>query len=307
MLCAFSSQARDDWYEPALKISGDTHVGVIHQAVTAAVVHVRMRAAGWSMTWQGPQGICRATLAVPQVMDADDVYGSPATITLEYDGMREVHRISGAGDGYNSIKIDYDGAVATLSAGGDEEVDIVTVPLAAGDITVTAPAGARCRRMQVTQTSGAVEPALHAGALSDMILRVTASTDHNEGLWEYFEKSTDPARASTGGRYIVATVADGHGGYIMVYVSGAEVESEMWRPMAVKGRMRPTLYTGDFDLDWTDASGREVTGDKYARMSGDRSQLSLEFPELGAVMRFRRVAPADAAARTGVDVTRGGR
>lgn len=111
--------------------------------------------------------------------------------------------------------------------------------------------------------------------------------DAAECEWVYYDRDTDPARTTLGGDYRLATVSDGSGGYLIVYVAGAVTRAEEWPPMRVKGRMRPTGFIGQYDLEWYDADG-DTMGSDCSAMITDASMLTLRFPLYGATVRYRR-------------------
>lgn len=294
--------ARDDWYEPELSLEGNVAVGTIAQGAGQATVHVRMKASQWSLSWPSDYGYCRATLILPPKGRKDDVYFTSSTLRLETGDKVEEYRVDGdvSCDDFNSMKIDYDGVTATLFVGDAVAREVAAVPFGPGEVSVDMPEGSLCQRMQLVQQAENTDAGMLEGSLERMLLRVSDSEDHNEGIWEYFGKDADAAKVNIGGRYVLATVANGHGGYDIVYVAGAGTNPGKWRPMTLKGRMRPTIFADDYDLEWIDAAGTHVTGDTYARMSADRSMLTFGFPDYGATLRFRRVRQSDIIQKAGL-------
>lgn len=298
------SYSREDWYEPAIRVTGRERIGEIEDGTVSAVVHVRMKASEWSLCWQSDQGPCMATLSLPSSDRQDDVYVTPATLTLVTGNNREVYRIDGdiAYDDYNSIKIDYDGVKATLIVGAETAREVTSVPIGPGDVAVTLTGDGLCQRIQLTQELIGAQLRYFDGDIPLLLQRITLSDDHNIGLWEYFGKDADPTKATVGGHYILATVADGHGGYDIVYVAGGDLNTGRWQPTAIKGHIRPTIFADDFDLEWIDASGHPVSGDTYARLSPDRSQITFGFPSQSATLKFRRVPHSDIYQKAGLQL-----
>lgn len=119
---------------------------------------------------------------------------------------------------------------------------------------------------------------------------IAASADSAEGLWRYLDRDMRPERAVPGGYYTLATVADGHGGYEIVYIGGADYNAEAWQPMRLKGRLIPSGFAGNYDLEWTAADGRACPPESYATLDAATGILTLYFPLLNSTMRFRRLA-----------------
>lgn len=296
------AMARDDWYDPAVKLAGEVAVGTVEPGGGASVVHARIKAMQWSLCWHSPEGPCRATLKLPSTDRSDDVYFTPAMLTVETGGTVNEYRVDAdvSNDGYNSIKIDYDGVTATLIIGDEAAREVAQVPFGPGDIAVRVEDEGRCRRMQLSRLTPVAEADILGGSLIEMLQRVSASDDRNEGVWEYFGAESDVSKVSVGGRYVLATVDDGDGGYDIVYLTGADTNSGIWSPMALKGHIRPTIFTGDYDLVWTDATGNRVRGDTYARLSDDGSLLTVGFPSQGATLKFRRVRKSEIIQKAGL-------
>ena len=119
---------------------------------------------------------------------------------------------------------------------------------------------------------------------------IGSSKDPREGLWTYFDRNLDYKDCMLGGRYLLACVSDGDGGYLLLYVDGAERGARIWSPLMIKGRLRPTAFAGHFDLTWTDAFGRtEPHAESSASFDLDDSLLTLDFPLYGrSQLRFMK-------------------
>lgn len=138
-----------------------------------------------------------------------------------------------------------------------------------------------------------------------------ASADPLEGVWRYLDRENEPSVARIGGNYIVATVRNDSipsidimgnqtyvRGYDILYISGAQTLSERWQPGMVKGRLRPTIFHGNYDLEWYDARCEPV-GDPYSVVCDNNADfddaatppnmLTLNFPLLRSRIRLARV------------------
>ncbi len=113
------------------------------------------------------------------------------------------------------------------------------------------------------------------------------SSDPAEGFWTYLDRENDPEYARLGGRYVLATVGDGSGGYDIIYVDGAQTYAERWEPMMLKGRLIPTIFSSHYDLCWIDSSFEQINEDVHAEVTGG-AILSLSFPMLKTVIRFSK-------------------
>lgn len=121
------------------------------------------------------------------------------------------------------------------------------------------------------------------GSVEALKKHISASTDLNEAFWEYFDRKTDPLKASLGGKYLIATLANGNG-YDIVYISGAEVNRNLWTPLSIKGSLLPDGFIGSYILHWTDADGHDISYETSATIDGNL--LSLSFPYWKSTLRF---------------------
>lgn len=110
-----------------------------------------------------------------------------------------------------------------------------------------------------------------------------------EGYWEYLDRNTSPRKAREGGRYRLAIVRslDRPDSYDILYLSGAAVNAESWKPGMRKGRLIPTDYVDHYDLEWIDATFNLRTIDIHASVE-QSSILTLSFPLLDSSLRFSR-------------------
>lgn len=127
-------------------------------------------------------------------------------------------------------------------------------------------------------------PWTHA-ALCD---RFERSTDPLEGFWAYFDRANDPDYARPGGRYRLACVAEPGGGYSLIYVDGAAVNGAAWQCGMLKGRLTPTVFENQFDLQWVDAMLEPITDDIHARLENP-VLLVLDFPLLKTTLRLAKL------------------
>ncbi|MDE6378334.1 MAG: hypothetical protein K2K72_06285, partial [Duncaniella sp.] len=136
--------------------------------------------------------------------------------------------------------------------------------------------------------AGEPAAAVTAHTIDELRERFAAGGDPLEGFWTYFDRQNDPAYARPGGRYTLALLrsADGEG-YDLLLVDGAEVCADRWKPMMLKGRLRPTVFAGHYDLEWIDSTFRPVSRDIHATIENG-SLLTLSFPLYRTTLRFAK-------------------
>lgn len=143
----------------------------------------------------------------------------------------------------------------------------------------------------VTETVDDPARSLYTGLTPELITaRLQTSTDPVEGIWEFLDRENDPVRARPGGRYRVALIATAPGTYDIIYLSGAEVNRDAWKPGMLKGRLSATPFVGQYDLMWVDAMMKPIENDISATV--EEALMTLGFPLLKSRLRFSR-RPAD--------------
>ena len=94
-----------------------------------------------------------------------------------------------------------------------------------------------------------------------------------------------------GGRYTLAVVrADD--GYDLIYIDGAQVKKTMWQTGMLKGHMTKTIFSGNYDLTWIDATMEPIEKDAQASIENGVI-LTLSFPVYKSQVRFAKVLEAD--------------
>lgn len=117
------------------------------------------------------------------------------------------------------------------------------------------------------------------------------SADPVEGYWTYLDRDMEEQWLRLGGRYTLAVVrADD--GYDIIYIAGAQVKKSMWQTGMKKGHITRTLFTGNYDLSWIDATMEPIENDAYATVENGVI-LTLSFPEYKSQVRFAKVINTD--------------
>ncbi|MCH5319914.1 MAG: hypothetical protein J1E38_09445 [Paramuribaculum sp.] len=123
--------------------------------------------------------------------------------------------------------------------------------------------------------------------LSETIIAASASKDKHVGIWLPLDRNMDDAFAKAGGRYRLGLIEDPQktGDYLIIYLSGAEVNSTGWKEGMIKGRLKATPFKNHFDLVWYDSKMEKIDRDCHADIS-EESILTLHFPLMKSSMRF---------------------
>ena len=117
------------------------------------------------------------------------------------------------------------------------------------------------------------------------------SSDPVEGYWRYLDRDMEEKWLRIGGRYTLAVVrADD--GYDLIYIDGAQVNKSLWNPGMFKGHMVKTVFSGNYDLTWIDATMEPIGDDSYATIE-NCVILTFNFPVFKSQVRFAKIIERD--------------
>lgn len=201
-------------------------------------------------------------------------------------------------DDLNNLCVDVDERSVRVSIGKEElnQVLEVSVTRPAGTVRVgflTGP-GARValeRAVLTIDSEQQIVATTTAWTRESLDAYFGQSSDPVEGYWKYLDRDMEEDWLRLGGRYTLAVVrADD--GYDIIYIDGAQVKKSMWQPGMKKGHISRTLFAGNYDLAWIDATMEPIDKDAYATVENGVI-LSLNFPEYKSQVRFAKVIPED--------------
>ena len=197
-------------------------------------------------------------------------------------------------DGFNCVEAVVRGNSLSVSIGSKrmEKVMECALPESTGPVRAGCLAGPACQarieRVVVAERAGRLRPVSSGHTIESLNALFAASRDPFEGYWQYLDRETDDAHVRLGGRYKVALVADGNGGYTIIYIDGAQVRRAEWHTGMVKGTMAKTVFTDNYRAVWTDASFGQEADDVFAVFESG-SILSVKFPVLKSQLRFSKM------------------
>lgn len=152
--------------------------------------------------------------------------------------------------------------------------------IADGELKLSTVATETCRDLALLLSTGLTPDSI-------AILTAAASSDSPTGIWNYLDGENDDLIARNGGRYRLAIIPDGEKGYSVIYLGGAEVKRDSWKPGMIKARLRPTRFTDHYDTVWYDAEMQPIDRDVSATIE-QKAILTVYLPALGAKLRFAR-------------------
>lgn len=193
-------------------------------------------------------------------------------------------------DGF-SLRISSSEGGAVLTAGVASPIISLPLPVPFSDTSrfvVLGDNGTRLTGSFVHATC--IEPATMSrfADIDSLAEYLSHSADPYEGIWIYYDHDTKPERTIVGGRYVLATVADGTGAYDIIYIDGAKDDSDAWPPLRIKGRLTPATFPSIYDLEWLQPSGEALPTEYGCGATFADDLLTLQFPYWQATVRFRR-------------------
>lgn len=132
-------------------------------------------------------------------------------------------------------------------------------------------------------------PTVSGWSLDGLSRRFNAAVDSREGFYDYLDSDVDTEMCRLGGRYRLAVVGDGSGGYDIIYLGGAEENGQAWRPGMIKGKLSPTIFLNHYDLKWYDAEMSDDMEELWGELNG--TVMELHFPRERGIVRFSRSRP----------------
>lgn len=117
------------------------------------------------------------------------------------------------------------------------------------------------------------------------------SEDPNEGYWKYLDRDMQDDWLRLGGRYTLAVVRSDDG-YDIIYLEGAQVKKSLWHEGMLKGHMTKTVFSGNYDATWIDATMEPIEKDVQATIENGVI-LTLYFPVYKSQVRFAKVLNAN--------------
>lgn len=286
------------------------HIAPLPPAAGALCYHTRIEAPRWSaarhtLYWNYRSDSChrRIEVDVPAVADADAALPSAVRYSvytrrhgrdsLVASGRFASEYGTGRRQGFSTVLRTGPGGAA-IEMGAKKADFSLAVPFdtdSCGSVGTAYPAGTELLRHTLRYRPAAEAAYSRFADTDSLAAHIAAGGDPSEGIWTYLDRNTDPLQARPGGSYNLATVRNSDGTYAIVYIGGAAENASAWKPLQLKGALTPTPFRNHFDLNWTDAHGNDVSAEASADITVDGLVLELNFPLIGASMRFRRVAP----------------
>ncbi len=196
-------------------------------------------------------------------------------------------------DEMNTLCVDVNDQYVTVSIGKNELQQVLETPVKRGSgivqVGYLVGPGARTaiERAVLTIENEKQVAATTQWTLASLDEYLAQSADPIEGYWRYLDRDMQDEWLRLGGRYTLAIVRSDNG-YDLIYIDGAQVKKSMWEPGMLKGHITPTLFTGNYDLMWIDATMEPIDNDCYATIENGII-LTLNFPVYKSQVRLSKI------------------
>ena len=200
-------------------------------------------------------------------------------------------------DDLNTLCVDVDEHGVKVSIGKDELQQVleatVSRPACGVQVGYLVGPGARVaiERAVLTIENEKQVTATTLWTLDALDEYLAASTDPVEGYWKYLDRDMEDKWLQLGGRYTLAVVRSDNG-YDLIYIDGAQVKKSQWQPGMLKGHITKTIFSGNYDLSWIDATMEPIDNDAYATTENGVI-LTFYFPTYKSQVRFAKVLNND--------------
>lgn len=266
-----------------------------------------INATSWGLVFNDDgHGYCAVVLSCDNSAPFDDITDQRTMLItlIQHNGSEEkelarmtLNKGVSLEDDYNTVCVDVDERSVHVSVGKDELQQVI-------DANVTRPAGGvqvgyfvgpgarvAIERAVLTienENQGTTMTRWTRDALDEYL---AASIDPVEGYWKYLDRDMQDEWLRLGGRYTLAVVrADD--GYDLIYIDGAEVKKSQWQPGMLKGHIVKTIFSGNYDATWIDATQEPIDKDVQATIENGVI-MTLSFPVYKSQVRFAKVLHLD--------------
>lgn len=196
-------------------------------------------------------------------------------------------------NGNNNWVLSVKDDAARLAGGNRSMKQLLTIPVKIGMITefgFTAYPGACLTISDITFIDNSIDN-LMSSRWSDpdyLADYLATSKDPMEGYWVIFDRNLEESLLQLGGDYRLALVKDDGDNYALIYLSGARINENIWKPGMIKASLIPEPFPGIFNVVWYDAQGFPLGKDIKAQ-TGEGETLTIQFPYQSSSLRLRRL------------------
>lgn len=113
------------------------------------------------------------------------------------------------------------------------------------------------------------------------------SEDPLEGYWTFFDRELEESLLKPGGFYNLVCIKEDDN-YHLLYLDGSVINNSQWKIGDLKAILKPTFFSGIFEVEWFDAMKQPMNYDIKAQL-GDGNTLNFQFPYQSSKFRMRKM------------------
>lgn len=265
-------------------------------------VHVRAIGKKWSLLWDV---VDTANYREAQVQSAvsksfDPVYGHTSRLTLKkvVDGRvdaSQTFNINHHSPEFSVRLQSWPSGLRILAGDGkrviaDERAKLQTYE---GDsatrVILRQTKSCQLRRVIINQQKRVPASFCHLTA-DGLIEHLKTSTDSIEGIWQYLDRDVPAPTVQFAQTNNLAIVHNPQtGDYDIVLTKLPSSYANLWRPMQIKGHLKPTIFVNHFDAEWINGDRTAVYDREVSATIEQNAILTFYFPLLKSQVRYRRV------------------
>lgn len=118
---------------------------------------------------------------------------------------------------------------------------------------------------------------------------IEESTSAAAGRYGVYSSILDSEHLGMGGNYQFALLPDAYGGYLVIYLEGADTNASAWHKGMIKAHLTPSSYPGVYNTIWYDAEGNPLRHSVQASFIDDMN-IRIIFPFQSSELTLRRIA-----------------
>lgn len=138
------------------------------------------------------------------------------------------------------------------------------------------------------RSDGDFEAIMICDDLNEILQLASGKSSGIDGVYSLFDYEHDDSYAKLGGQYRVAILSGEGNEHEVLYLSGARVYSDVWRPGMRKAILKASPFGNIYDVEWIDGEGAVMNSDIKADYEPLAKILTIRFPYQNAILRFKK-------------------
>lgn len=192
-------------------------------------------------------------------------------------------------DGDNIWKVNISRDKLSLTAGNRQLKKILETPCSS-DITgfgFYAGWGDKLLVSDIAVNYNSTDNTTNFFSIEDISQYLLQSDDPLEGYWTFFDRDLEESLLKPGGFYNLVCLKKDDS-YHLLYLDGGAINVDEWHPGDLKAILKPTFFTGIYEVEWFDVMKQPMNYDIKAQL-GEGNTLNFQFPYQASKFRLRKM------------------